>query len=485
MRFLRRSLTGLFLLSLTAGLLGWAGYVFYSALQARWAEEGFERPARERVFAVNVLPYVAEDVAPVLSAFGEVRSRRTLDLRATTSGTVVELAEAFVEGGRVEEGTLLLRIDPAEAQSELDRAATDVLEAEAELRDAERALVLAGQELAATEAQASLRRTALARQQDLRSRGVGTEASVEAAELAAAAADQAVVSRRQAQAQGEARLDLARTRLQRQKINLADAERRLADTEIYAEFSGTLGEVSAVQGGLVANNERIALLTDPELLEVSFRISTTQYSRLLDAEGALITAQVEVLLDVFGVDLSTQGRISRESASVGEGQTGRLLFARLANARGFRPGDFVTVKVQEPVLRQVARLPSSAMAANGRVLVLGEGDRLEEVEVTLLRRQGDDILVRAPALDGREVVAARSPLLGAGIRVRPIREQGAEAPAQPETVELSEERRARLISFVEANNRMPEEAKARVLGQLAQPRVPLRVVERLEARIGG
>ncbi|MFV2034830.1 MAG: efflux transporter periplasmic adaptor subunit, partial [Halocynthiibacter sp.] len=211
MRFLRRSLTGLFLLSLTAGLLGWAGYVIMSALEARWAEEGFEPPVRERVFAVNVMPYATEDIAPVLSAFGEVRSRRTLDLRATTSGTVVMLAESFVEGGRVETGLLLLRIDPAEAQSALDRVKTDVSEAEGELRDGERALTLAGQELATTEAQAELRRRALARQQDLRERGVGTEASVEAAELAAVQADQAVVSRRQAEGQGEAQLALART----------------------------------------------------------------------------------------------------------------------------------------------------------------------------------------------------------------------------------------------------------------------------------
>ncbi|MFV2034831.1 MAG: efflux RND transporter periplasmic adaptor subunit, partial [Halocynthiibacter sp.] len=278
---------------------------------------------------------------------------------------------------------------------------------------------------------------------------------------------------------------LARTRLRRQRINLADAERRLADTAIYAAFSGTLGEVSVVEGGLIANNERIALLTDPDRLEVSFRISTSQYVRLLDADGALTSAPVKVLLDVFGVDLATRGVISRESASVGEGQTGRLLFARLDSARGFRPGDFVTVQVQEPMLKQVARLPSAAMDAGGRVLVLGEEDRLEAIEVTLLRRQGDDILVRAAGLEGREVVVARSPLLGAGIRVRPIREN-AVAPAEAsETMELSDLRRARLISFVEASARMPAEAKARVLGQLAQDRVPRRVVERLEARIGG
>ena len=52
-------------------------------------------------------------------------------------------------------------------------------------------------------------------------------------------------------------------------------------------------------------------------------------------------------------------------------------------------------------------------------------------------------------------------------------------------IELTEERRAKLVAFVEANTRMPEAAKARVLAQLAEPQVPAQMIERLESRIGG
>ena len=485
MRFLARSLMGLFLLSVTVGFLAVAGAMLFSALQTLWAEDDFTMPSRERVFAANVLVYESGNIAPELTTFGEIRSRRTLDLRATASGTIVELAENFVEGGVVKKGALLARIDPSEAQSELQRAQADVLEAEAEVRDAARSYELAVNEQETAEAQLVLRQNALARQRDLRGRGVGTEASVEAAELAEAVARQSLLSRRQAVAQAEARVDQADTELRRQKINLADAERELADTEIFAEFSGTLGEVTVVQGGLVANNERIARLTDPDMLEVSFRVSTTQYTRLLDSLGALNHAPVEILLDVFGVDLSTSGVISRESASVGEGQTGRLLFAHLSDARGFRPGDFVTVKVREPELSGVALLPSSAVDAAETVLLIGPEDRLEKASVELLRRQGDDVIVRGEMLDGRELVAERSPLLGAGIKVRPIRSNGSAATQEQEMLELSDERRARLVAFVTESDRMPAEAKTRVLGLLAQDRVPARVVERIEARIGG
>jgi len=267
-------------------------------------------------------------------------------------------------------------------------------------------------------------------------------------------------------------------------VNLAEAERKLADTEIRAEFAGTLSDVSVVRGGLVQTNEKLASIVDPSELEVSFRVSTAQYARLLDAGGALVKAEISAILDVAGVDLVATGRISRESAAVGEGQTGRLLFARLQDAQGFRPGDFVTVRIEEPVLERVTRLPAAAVDAAGTVLVLGDDDRLELAEIDLLRRQGDDVLVRARGLQGREVVAERNPLLGAGIRVKPIR-AGATVPEEPEMITLSAERRTALVRYVEGNQMMPDDAKARILKALEQPEVPVQMVERLEGRMGG
>ena len=491
MQFLRRSLVGLLLLSLTVGLLAMAGGTVYSAMQERWARESNPRPRVERVFAANVLLVKVGDVVPEITAFGEVRSQRVLDLRATAAGVIIELADGFNEGGTVKAGTLLARIDPQNAQSALALAQADLTEAEAEIFEAARALELARDEVTSANRQAELREQASTRQKNLRTRGVGTDAAVEIATLAQAAASQAVLSRRQALQQAEARVTQSATRLGRQKVNLAEAERRLADTEIYASFDGTLSDVSAVQGGVVANNERLAQLIDTEALEVSFRVSTSQYARLLDQDGALIKAPVEVLLDVFGVDMLVQGQVSRESAAVGEGLTGRLLFANLDQARGFRAGDFVTVNIKEPVLRGVVVLPASAVDAAGTVLLIGEGDRLEQVSVEVLRKQGDNVLLRANLIAGREVVSQRSPLFGAGIKVRPVRvgdmgeHEASDAPEMPEMLALTEDRRAKLIAFIKANTRMPEAAKARVLAELANDLVPARTVQRIEARIGG
>ncbi|MBF9032760.1 HlyD family efflux transporter periplasmic adaptor subunit [Rhodobacterales bacterium HKCCE2091] len=490
MRFFRRALSGVFLLAVTVGLLALAVATLWGAVQSRLADEGRPIAARERVYSAEVATLTPETVTPVLTAFGEVRSRRTLELRAPAAGEVVELAEGFEDGGAVTAGDLLFRIDPANAEAALANVRTDHREAEAELADAERALELAREDLAAAEAQADLRARALARQQDIQARGVGSPAAVEEAELAAASANQSVVSRRQALASAQSRLDLAGTGLDRAGIALAEAERDLADTEVRAGFDGVLADVTLVAGRLVTQNEQVATLIDADALEVAFRVSTAQYARLVGTEGRLPSAPVRVVLDVLGLDVTAPGVLSRESGAVAEGQSGRLLFARLDRAAGFRVGDFVTVEVEEPTLDGVFLLPATAIDGEAELLVLGEEDRLEEYAATLLRRQGDDVILRAPDLAGREVVLARTPVLGAGIRVNPIRpgtgagDETAEAEPEPETIPLDPERRARLIAFVESSSFMPEDVRQRMLEQLSQDEVPARIVARIEARMG-
>ena len=93
--------------------------------------------------------------------------------------------------------------------------------------------------------------------------------------------------------------------------------------------------------------------------------------------------------------------------------------------------------------------------------------------------------MRAEGLSGRDVVEARSPLLGVGVLVRPLLINDASIRAEPEMLELSAERRASLIAFVEKNQNMPDEAKARTLANLRQTYVPAEMVARLESRMGG
>lgn len=486
MRFLTRSLTGVFLLALTVGLLVAGGYTIRSAIAAREANAPGARMAAERVFAATVLALDYGPVVPVLTAYGEVTGLRQLELRATRGGTIVELSPAFVEGGTVAAGDLLVKLDPTEAEAARDSAAASLAEAEASQALAGRSLAIATDDLAAAGRQRDLKQKALDRQLALNARGLGTDAATETAELTLSSAEQAVLTKRAALSSSEAQQDQAANALRRATIALSEAERELAETEIRAGFDGVLSGVGAVSGGLVSANEKLADLIDPAALEVAFRVSTNQFSRLLDAKGNLIEAELQVYLESEGVAIPATARLMRAGAAVENGLTGRVLYARVTEGAGaLRPGDFVTLRLNEPELQNVAQVPASAVDAGGKVLVLADDSRLREAPVEVLRRQGDAVIIRADLPAGTEIVAERTPLLGEGIKLRPMRAGADAVSAEPEMITLDPERRARLIAFVEGNTRMPEERKKSLLAQLAAEKVPADVVAQLEQRIGG
>ncbi|MEL6583466.1 MAG: HlyD family efflux transporter periplasmic adaptor subunit [Pseudomonadota bacterium] len=488
MRMFGRALGGAALTAITFGLLIVAAALFRPNDNDENGRGEFGSGPRLPAVVVETVSY--ETATPVISAFGTVEAAQMLELRAAASGPVIEIAPGLRTGGQVSVGERLLVIDPADAEAARDRAAADLADAEAQLRENTSALDLAQADLRTARTQFEIRQRSLERTREIARRGAATDATVEAAEIAASQAEQTVISRRQTVLSLESAIARAEIAVDRANLALTDAERTLADTVITAPFDAIVDAAGLSLGRRVTENEQIATLIDPSALEVSFRVSTAQYARLLSPNGGLRDQSAKVTLDLGDVPFTASAVLEREGAAMASGETGRRLYARLDPASGavLRVGDFVSVEVEEPPLRRVASLPAAALSAGGEVLIVGEDNTLAATTVEVLRRQGDRVLARGLE-PGVQYVAARVPTLGDGIRISPLVRDGHQlATAQPEapaTITLDPERRARLIAFVDANTRMPAPAKARMLTALEQPEVPREMVDRLESRMGG
>jgi hypothetical protein len=314
---------------------------------------------------------------------------------------------------------VLLRIDPADYETRVAEAEAALAEARADVDEAEQAVAAAEIERQAAETQRTLRAVSLARQRDLATRGIASGAAVEEAELALAAARQAVASRGQAVVAAGLRVRRAAIAVQRAELSLGEARRDLADTVIHAPFGGVVADAGAGLGDLVAVNENVGTLIDPTALEVVFRVTREQYVRLLGADGSLSPLPVTVQLPLGDGAQEMAGRLDRPGARVGAGRTGRELFARLDAGSGLllKPDDFVTVRLEEPPLADVAVVPATALSEAGHILVLGPDDRLDEVAVTVLRREGDRAIL-ADVPFGATYVTERGPQLAPGLKAR-------------------------------------------------------------------
>lgn len=100
MRFLIRGIAGLTMLVATAGMIAFGVVVL---MQARGGDDGHRRRGgEERSFTVNVATLRQTTAHPEITAYGEIRGWRSLELRASAGGRLVDISPVFRDGAAVE-----------------------------------------------------------------------------------------------------------------------------------------------------------------------------------------------------------------------------------------------------------------------------------------------------------------------------------------------------------------------------------------------
>ena len=125
-------------------VLGVAGIGFVKLVQSRQPPPKRERPHLGPL--VRVAPAHSQDVAVTVTAHGNVRPRKQLDITPQVSGVVLEVSPNLISGGFVAEGALLLRIDPRDYQLAVEKARAEGARAAYELTRAEEEAQVARQE---------------------------------------------------------------------------------------------------------------------------------------------------------------------------------------------------------------------------------------------------------------------------------------------------------------------------------------------------
>jgi RND family efflux transporter MFP subunit len=440
MRFLLRSLVGaLIVVALAFGALSF-GVSRYGDAMEEAAVERPRRPAPERVYTIRDQTLEPVTITPVMTAYGTLQAGRTLELRAAQPGKIVDIAGNFRDGARITGGTLLVRVDPATTRSREADALNAVADARSRESQAVQAVALAEAELAAAQRQLDLWRGTLKRKLDLANRGIVARATIEADQRSLASADQAVITRRQALVNARKQVEQTRLAVDRANLTVNDSRRNVADTTITAPFDGVLDQTNAVLGRLVGTNETLGRLIDLTALEVAFRVSDAQFSRLLDENGALLPLESTVSLALGERKIEARAVLDRIAATT-EAEGGRTVYATIAASGGttLRPGDFVSVEVSELPLTGVAQIPARAATEDGRIYLIDEDNRLEEVEIRILRRMADTLII-GDAPFGERIVAELRPQLGPGIKVQNPEEA---LVAQEEAKKKAAERNAR------------------------------------------
>ncbi len=307
-------------------------------------------------------PVVSEIVTPraglASSWVGSVAASSELDLGFLRLGTLAE--RAVGNGDIVEKGDVLARLDASDLESELRGAEAGVTIANASLQTA---------------------RDAFERAERLATRGVGSEAALDAARNDLAAAEAAMEQARAAEARAR------------------DAR---AQADLTAPMDGVITSVSAEPGATLSAGEAVMKLSSTARLEVIIALSEE------DAAGMAPDAVFDLRL-LSNSEVTTQATLARidpVSARATRTRAAHLTLARDANA-GFRLGALVnaTLRAGRGV---VTTLPATALIGGAEPpavwQVTGKDRSVRRVTVTTGPRAGGRVVILQGVSDGDEIV---------------------------------------------------------------------------------
>ncbi len=491
MNFLLRSFLGLIILSITLGFLIFGSFVLIEALKKRSEKSDNRRFQKERVFAVNVETLNKQIASPKILSYGEIYSKRMLEIRPLVSGRLDYVSEKFVEGGYVKSGDILFRLNQKDYLNELEIAEIDLEDTKAQLSEAISKLDYANLEFEVSESQLNLRKNALDRQTQLAESGLITSSELENTQLAYSSSKQQFLNKQNLVKSSKNAIDKLKIQLKRRSISIDKAKRNLDETEIKAPFDGIIASVNILPGSVINKNEKLGTLLDPNSLEVMFNLSANEFARVIDKDGKLLNLDITAYLKLSNKDIPFSGKIERINPEIINIGSGRKLFAsiNLGENKTLRPGDFVVLEIKEPFLKNITVLPSSAVTIDGKIFILEEDNRLKEIEVTILRRQGNEVIVSGAPTD-KEYVMQRSPQLGNGLKIKPLRKKDREISnsvnlsKNNELVTISPEKQKKLINILDKLDRMPKSVKDRLYEEINSGKIKAKTLKRLEKNMG-
>lgn len=360
------------------------------ALLVATSEPEMPTQAREPVLrTVRALQVSVGDEHLVITSQGPVEPSSQSELIPEVYGRVEWISPSLVGGGVFSEGDVLLRIDAADYETALQRAAAANERAEVE---------------------AEFNRDELRRLQKLHAQKLASESQLDSAARASRVAEATLMESRAA---------------------LEQARRDLARTELKAPFDGMVRNEKVDLGQFLSRGTSIGTIYATDYVEVHLPIAADQMRFLgipMAHRGQIPEGQrppVTVSAEFGEVSLIWEGELVRTEAEID--QRSRMIYgvARIENKpTGDSPiipvGLFVQAEIQGRLVENVVRLPRSAMRDNNQVLVIDEENRLRFRTVSVLRLEHDEVLISSGLEDGEMICISAIQTVVDGMHVNPL-----------------------------------------------------------------
>ncbi|REG86832.1 efflux RND transporter periplasmic adaptor subunit [Marinomonas pollencensis] len=323
-------------------------YLYISkALEAQKNKVRQPRPAApEQAMDVTVIRVLPAQHAAMIQVSGVAEPHYALTLTSQVSGKVVELAETFEKGQRVNQGQLLATLHNTDLTSTLATAKNTLANAVLSLKEEER------QE-----------------QQSI--------AEWKAAGFSGQPDSDLVLRKPQ--------LAAAKAQLAAAKAALADAEDDVRNTQIRAPFDALIVTRLIAPGSYLSAGSEVATLYSTDRVEVNLDLAHSDWQKLPDA-NELIKQRWPA--QITSMDGRQQWRGSVLAVDMHIDDTTRMrrlvvsLERPLEQSPPLLPGAFVNIKLQGKPIDNLWQLPNSALSQKSEIWYISDDQRLATFAAT-------------------------------------------------------------------------------------------------------
>ena len=323
---------------------------------------------------------------------GIVAPRTRTRIVSEVSGLVLDVADAFVVGGTFKAGDMLLKLDPTDYEVALQRAEAKVISFKALMELENARSVQAEKEW-----------------------GMTGRPTSEAPLLAL---------RRPYLLEAEANLLQA-------KAEVRQAEIKLSKTIIRASYAGMVSEKLADIGQFVTMGTAIGETFAIDFVEIRLPLSEKDLTMMdgLSSQVELRKKQITLTGTVDGIVTSWLATLARSEGVVDELNRSQYIVARVADPYGLddndrqvplRVGTFVKASIQGKVLKDVFKVPRSALLEGSRIGLVDDQALLKIISVEVASTDDNHYYISEGLQDGHQIVtsALGTPIEGLKLRIK-------------------------------------------------------------------
>lgn len=322
------------------------------------AEKQVQKAGKVKLATVTVIKVVPHDYPLTIEGYGEVTAHYSLSLTSEVTGKIIEISPYLDSGKQVKKGDILARIEDSAYQKALASAKASLASAETDL---------------------------------LEERRQGAQAKQEWARSGLKGKPSALVLR-------TPQLKEAISNLEYQKKAVESAQYDLEQTNIRAPFNGIITSRNIELGSVIQSSTEIAQIESSDYVEARILLSENKWKGLSVYSNAKLAHTPTTWSAVLSNDQGFwNAYVARTERHIETDSRQRALIIQLKQPFSYQtplyPGSFVTANIRGKTLKNVWKLPVSALQQGRYVWSVNKKSQLQKQSVEILFEQGDYLYI--------------------------------------------------------------------------------------------